>query len=91
MSSFILDNKITYNSSFNLFIYSIYKHYNGSINNKLYFVPNNIMNLVNYFNYINNMQIKKNVLTVFFDNYTNEDIDSIKNIMSLKFEENETS
>jgi glycosyltransferase involved in cell wall biosynthesis len=90
VSSFILDNNITYNSSFNLFIYSIYKDNNGIANNKLYFVPNNVMNLANYFNYINNMQKKKKVLTVFFENYTNEDIDSIKNIISLKFEENET-
>jgi glycosyltransferase involved in cell wall biosynthesis len=90
VSSFILDNNITYNSSFNLFIYSIYKDYNGILNNKLYFVPNNILNLANYFNYINNIQKKKNVLTVFFENYNNEDIDSIENIINLKFEENET-
>ena len=48
------------------------------------------MNLANYFNYIKNIKKKKNVLTVFFENYNNEDIDSIENIINLKFEENET-
>jgi hypothetical protein len=66
VSSFILDNNITYNSSFNLFIYSIYKDNNGIANNKLYFVPNNVMNLANYFNYINNMQKKKKSFNCFF-------------------------
>jgi hypothetical protein len=90
VSSFILDYNITINSSFNIFIYSIYKKNNGILNNKLYFVPNNALNLANYFNYINNMQKKKYEFTVFFENYTYEDIDSINNIIKLKLEENET-
>ena len=91
VSSFILDYNITINSSFNIFIYSIYKKNNGILNNKLYFVPNNALNLANYFNYINNMQKKKYEFTVFFENYTYEDIDSINNIIKLKLEENETT
>ena len=90
ISSFILDYNITFNSSFNLFINSIYKDYNDILNNKLYFVPNNVLNLANYFNHINDMQKKKYKLTVFFENYTNEDIDSIKNNINLKLQENET-
>ena len=90
VSSFILDYNITINSSFNIFIYSIYKKNNGILNNKLYFVPNNALNLANYFNYINNMKKKKYEFTVFFENYTYEDIDSINNIIKLKLEENET-
>lgn len=90
ISSFILNYNITFNSSFNLFINSIYKDYNDILNNKLYFVPNNVLNLANYFNHINDMQKKKYKLTVFFENYTNEDIDSIKNNINLKLQENET-
>ena len=90
VSSFILDYNITINSSFNIFIYSIYKKNNGILNNKLYFVPNNALNLANYFNYIKKKKKKKYEFTVFFENYTYEDIDSINNIIKLKLEENET-
>ena len=89
-SSFILNYNITLNSSFNIFTNSFYKNYNNILNNKLYFVPNNALNLANYFNHINDMQKKKYKLTVLFENYTNEDIDSIKNIIKLELKENET-
>jgi len=89
-SSFKLNYNITFNSSFNLFINSFYKNYNDILNNKSHFVPNNVLNLANYFNYINDMQKKKYKLTVFFENYTNQDIDLINNIIKQKLKENET-
>ena len=89
-SSFKLNYNITFNSSFNLFINSFYKNYNDILNNKSHFVPNNVLNLANYFNHINDMQKKKYKLTVFFENYTNQDIDLINNIIKQKLKENET-
>ena len=86
----ILNYNITFNSSFNLLINSFYSNSNDILNNKLYFVPHNVINIANYFNHINNMQKKKYKLTVFFENYTNEDIDSFNNIIKLKLKENET-
>ena len=88
--SSILNYNITFNSSFNLLINSFYSNSSDILNNKLYFVPHNVINIANYFNHINNMQKKKYKLTVFFENYTNEDIDSINNIIKLKLKENET-
>ena len=89
-SSSILNYNITFNSSFNLLINSFYTNSNDILNNKLYFVHHNVLNIANYFNHINDKQKKKYKLTVFFENYTNEDINSINNIIKLKLKENET-
>jgi hypothetical protein len=59
-SSSILNYNITFNSSFNLLINSFYTNSNDIINNKLYFVPHNVLNIANYFNHINDKQ-KKNI------------------------------
>ena len=59
-------------------------------NNKLYFIPNNIIYLANYFNYKGNINDKNNNIIVFFDNYTDKSVERINNIIGQKLVENQT-
>ena len=83
-------NRNTYNSSSNLFIYSFNTNSNDIINNKLYFLSNNIINLANYFNYVIYLKNINNNYTVFFDNYNNRELEVLENIIHQKLEENQT-
>ncbi len=86
----IFMNRNTYNSSSNLFIYSFNTNSNDIINNKLYFLSNNIINLANYFNYVIYLKNINNNYTVFFDNYNNRELEVLENIIHQKLEENQT-
>ena len=86
----IFMNRNTYNSSSNLFIYSFNTNSNDIINNKLYFLSNNIINLANYFNYVIYLKNINNKYTVFFDNYNNRKLEVIESIIHQKLEENQT-
>jgi glycosyltransferase involved in cell wall biosynthesis len=72
-----INNSNKYNISSNLFIYSFKRNYNKKITNNFLYIPNNIINLANYFNNIRYFENINNNLTVFFNNYTIEDIGRI--------------
>jgi len=83
-------NRNTYNSSSNLFIYSLNTNSNDIINIKLCSLSNNIINLANYFNYVINLKNINNNYTVFFDNYNNRKLEVLESIIHQKLEENQT-
>jgi hypothetical protein len=85
-----INNSNKYNISSNLFIYSFKRNYNKKITNNFLYIPNNIINLANYFNNIRYFENINNNLTVFFNNYTIEDIGRINYITNQNFAENQT-
>jgi hypothetical protein len=88
MHKYITNNNIYKTPSY-LFMYSFNRESNLRKKNKLYCIPSNIIYLANYFNYKRNINNINNLI-VFFNNYTDQNVERINDIIGQKLVENQT-